>query len=106
VWRGDVAIGTPANFSQELTGRRSQHLARRHAACRSRPLIHRSRGNRRAADPLHNVTIIPRDRALGLMQQLPTEDKYSIRNDTSMRNASYATFDRNGCRALRNFSSE
>ncbi len=30
-----------------------------------------------AADPLHKVTIIPRGRALGLTQQLPTEDKYS-----------------------------
>ncbi|MGH9458991.1 MAG: ATP-dependent zinc metalloprotease FtsH [Thermoanaerobaculia bacterium] len=29
------------------------------------------------ADPLHKVTIIPRGRALGLTQQLPTEDKYS-----------------------------
>jgi cell division protease FtsH len=30
-----------------------------------------------AADPLHKVTIIPRGRALGLTQQLPTEDKHS-----------------------------
>ena len=30
-----------------------------------------------AADPLHKVTIIPRGLALGLTQQLPTEDKYS-----------------------------
>ncbi len=30
-----------------------------------------------AADPLHKVTIIPRGRALGVTQQLPTEDKYS-----------------------------
>src|SRR5260221_11972403 len=30
-----------------------------------------------AADPLHKVTIIPRGPALGLTQQLPTEDKYS-----------------------------
>ncbi|HEX7681219.1 MAG TPA: ATP-dependent zinc metalloprotease FtsH [Thermoanaerobaculia bacterium] len=30
-----------------------------------------------AADPLHKVTIIPRGRARGLTQQLPTEDKYS-----------------------------
>src|SRR5512142_1254660 len=30
-----------------------------------------------SADPLHKVTIIPRGRALGLTQQLPTEDKYS-----------------------------
>src|SRR6202171_1046674 len=29
------------------------------------------------SDPLHKVTIIPRGRALGLTQQLPTEDKYS-----------------------------
>ncbi len=29
------------------------------------------------ADPLHKVTIIPRGRALGLTQQLPTEDKYT-----------------------------
>src|SRR6184192_3639585 len=30
-----------------------------------------------AADPLHKVTIIPRGRALGLTQQLPTDDKYN-----------------------------
>src|SRR5258708_22935671 len=30
-----------------------------------------------AADPLHKVTIIPRGRALGLTQQLPTADKDS-----------------------------
>jgi cell division protease FtsH len=29
-------------------------------------------------DPVHKVTIIPRGRALGLTQQLPTEDKYSL----------------------------
>jgi cell division protease FtsH len=28
-------------------------------------------------DPIHKVTIIPRGRALGLTQQLPTEDKYT-----------------------------
>ena len=28
-------------------------------------------------DPLHKVTIIPRGRALGLTQQLPTDDKYN-----------------------------
>ena len=28
-------------------------------------------------DPVHKVTIIPRGRALGLTQQLPTEDKYT-----------------------------
>jgi cell division protease FtsH len=30
------------------------------------------------ADPLHKVTIIPRGRALGLTQQLPTEDRMSM----------------------------
>jgi cell division protease FtsH len=30
------------------------------------------------ADPLHKVTIIPRGRALGLTQQLPTEDRLSM----------------------------
>src|SRR5947207_5507650 len=36
-----------------------------------------------AADPLHKVTIIPRGRALGLTQQLPTEDKYRSEEHTS-----------------------
>ena len=30
-------------------------------------------------DPLHKVTIIPRGRALGLTQQLPTEDKHTYK---------------------------
>jgi len=29
-------------------------------------------------DPLHKVTIIPRGRALGLTQQLPTDEKYTV----------------------------
>jgi cell division protease FtsH len=33
------------------------------------------------ADPLHKVTIIPRGRALGLTQQLPTDDKYNYSKD-------------------------
>src|SRR5512143_1714519 len=33
------------------------------------------------ADPLHKVTIIPRGRALGLTQQLPTDDKYNCSRD-------------------------
>jgi cell division protease FtsH len=31
-----------------------------------------------SADPIHKVTIIPRGRALGLTQQLPTEDKHTL----------------------------
>jgi cell division protease FtsH len=30
------------------------------------------------ADPIHKVTIIPRGRALGVTQQLPTEDKHTL----------------------------
>ena len=33
------------------------------------------------ADPLYRVTIIPRGRALGLTQQLPTEDRYTMEKD-------------------------
>jgi len=33
------------------------------------------------ADPVHKVTIIPRGRALGLTQQLPTDDKYNYSKD-------------------------
>ena len=33
------------------------------------------------ADPVHKVTIIPRGRALGLTQQLPTEDRLSMSRD-------------------------
>ncbi|MBI1894153.1 MAG: ATP-dependent metallopeptidase FtsH/Yme1/Tma family protein [Candidatus Rokubacteria bacterium] len=33
------------------------------------------------ADPIHKVTIIPRGRALGITQQLPTDDKYSYSKD-------------------------
>jgi cell division protease FtsH len=33
------------------------------------------------ADPVHKVTIIPRGRALGLTQQLPTDDKYNYSRD-------------------------
>jgi len=32
------------------------------------------------ADPVHKVTIIPRGQAMGLTQQLPTEDRYSYDN--------------------------
>ncbi|MGH7354739.1 MAG: ATP-dependent zinc metalloprotease FtsH [Candidatus Rokuibacteriota bacterium] len=32
-------------------------------------------------DPVHKVTIIPRGRALGLTQQLPTDDKYNYSRD-------------------------
>jgi cell division protease FtsH len=31
-----------------------------------------------STDPIHKVTIIPRGRALGLTQQLPTEDKHTL----------------------------
>ncbi len=33
------------------------------------------------ADPIHKVTIIPRGMALGLTQQLPTDDKYNYSRD-------------------------
>ena len=32
-------------------------------------------------DPVHKVTIIPRGRALGLTQQLPTEDRYTYKKE-------------------------
>lgn len=32
-------------------------------------------------DPLHKVTIVPRGRALGVTQQLPTEDRYTMTKD-------------------------
>jgi cell division protease FtsH len=32
-------------------------------------------------DPIHKVTIIPRGRALGLTQQLPTDDRYTYSKD-------------------------
>jgi cell division protease FtsH len=36
------------------------------------------------ADPVHKVTIIPRGRALGLTQQLPTDDKYNYSREYLM----------------------
>ncbi len=36
------------------------------------------------ADPVHKVTIIPRGRALGLTQQLPTEDRLSMTSDFAL----------------------
>ncbi len=36
------------------------------------------------ADPVHKVTIIPRGRALGLTQQLPTEDRMSMSRDFAL----------------------
>ena len=36
------------------------------------------------ADPLHKVTIIPRGRALGLTQQLPTDDRYNYSKEYLM----------------------
>jgi cell division protease FtsH len=35
-------------------------------------------------DPVHKVTIIPRGRALGLTQQLPTDDRYSLNKEGVM----------------------
>ena len=37
-----------------------------------------AQAGRTSADPVHKVTIIPRGRALGLTQQLPTEDRLSM----------------------------
>ncbi|MBI4714909.1 MAG: ATP-dependent metallopeptidase FtsH/Yme1/Tma family protein [Nitrospirae bacterium] len=37
-------------------------------------------------DPIHKVTIIPRGRALGLTQQLPTSDRYTYSRDYMMNN--------------------
>ncbi|HTM22062.1 MAG TPA: hypothetical protein VL172_16185 [Kofleriaceae bacterium] len=36
------------------------------------------------ADPVHKVTIIPRGRALGLTQQLPTEDRMSMNREFAL----------------------
>jgi cell division protease FtsH len=36
------------------------------------------------ADPVHKVTIIPRGRALGLTQQLPTEDRMSMNGEFAL----------------------
>ncbi len=36
------------------------------------------------ADPVHKVTIIPRGRALGLTQQLPTEDRLSMNSEFAL----------------------
>jgi cell division protease FtsH len=35
-------------------------------------------------DPIHKVTIIPRGRALGVTQQLPSEDRYTMTRDYAM----------------------
>ncbi|MCL4461812.1 MAG: ATP-dependent zinc metalloprotease FtsH [Nitrospirae bacterium] len=37
-------------------------------------------------DPVHKVTIIPRGRALGLTQQLPTDDRYTYRKEFLLGN--------------------
>jgi cell division protease FtsH len=39
-------------------------------------------------DPLHKVTIIPRGRALGLTQQLPLEEKYTVSRSYLLNNIS------------------
>ena len=39
----------------------------------------------KGTDPVHKVTIIPRGRALGLTQQLPSEDRYSM-NGQNVKN--------------------
>ena len=41
-------------------------------------------------DPVHKVTIIPRGRALGLTQQLPMEDKYSLNAEHVMARVAVA----------------
>ena len=36
-------------------------------------------------DPVHKVTIIPRGRALGVTQQLPTEDRHTLSRDYALK---------------------
>jgi len=42
------------------------------------------------ADPIHKVTIIPRGRALGVTQMLPTEDKFSVTEDEARTRIAFA----------------
>jgi cell division protease FtsH len=44
----------------------------------------------RDVDPLHKVTIIPRGRALGVTQQLPTEDRLNVSKDWALNRIAIA----------------
>ena len=54
-----------------------------------------------SADPIHKATIIPRGRALGLVQRLPEDDRYAYSKDWLMASLSIALAGRLGEEILR-----